>query len=98
MLTVLVGREMYGLEILEQLNLERPVDELKFGSLYPALNRLEAKDLVVWRWGDEGAESGGARRKYYQVIELGARSLYVVQAYRLALAERPTHKTRKCAK
>ena len=73
-ITVLLGRELYGLEILDQLNLDRPI-ELRFGSLYPALNRLEKKGLVTWKWGDEVDESGGARRKYYKVSGLGARTL-----------------------
>lgn len=86
-LTVLLGRELYGLEILDQLNLDRPI-ELKFGSLYPALNRLEKKGLVSWQWGDEVDESGGARRKYYKVTSWGAKSLEIVQQYRAALARR----------
>lgn len=86
-LTTLLGRELYGLEILDQLNLDRP-SELKFGSLYPALNRLHKKGLVSWAWGDEVDESGGARRKYYKVTGLGARSLRAVQAYRVSLARR----------
>ena len=86
-LTALLGRELYGLEILDQLNLDRP-SELKFGSLYPALNRLEKKGLVSWKWGDEVDESGGARRKYYKVTGLGARSLRAVQEYRALLAQR----------
>ena len=88
-LTVLLGRELYGLEILDQLNLDRPI-ELRFGSLYPALNRLEKKGLVTWKWGDEVDESGGARRKYYKVSGLGARTLREVQQYRVALAKRST--------
>ena len=87
LLTVLLGRELYGLEILDQLNLDRPI-ELKFGSLYPALNRLEKKGLVSWKWGDEVDESGGARRKYYKVTGLGAKTLRTVQQYRSALADR----------
>lgn len=88
LLTVLFGRELYGLAILDQLNLDRPVSKLKFGSLYPALNRLEKKGLVSWRWGDEVDESGGARRKYYTITGLGARSLQAIQEYRSALAKR----------
>lgn len=87
-LTVLLGRELYGLSILDQLNLDRPVSKLRFGSLYPALNRLEKKGLVKWRWGDEVEGSGGARRKYYKVTGLGARSLQAVQDYRSTLAQR----------
>ena len=87
-LTVLLGRELYGLSILDQLNLDRPVSKLRFGSLYPALNRLEKKGLVKWRWGDEVEGSGGARRKYYKVTGLGVRSLEAVQEYRSTLAQR----------
>ncbi|NET56856.1 MAG: PadR family transcriptional regulator [Symploca sp. SIO2E6] len=85
--TVLLGRELYGLEILEQLNPDRPLP-LGFGSLYPALNRLEKKGLIEWRWGDEGEETGGARRKYYQVTGLGATTLDGVQKYRALLVQR----------
>ncbi|WP_235107569.1 PadR family transcriptional regulator [Acaryochloris sp. 'Moss Beach'] len=49
-LTVLLEREFYGLEILDGLNKGRPIT-LSFGSLYPALNRLEKKGLISWRWG-----------------------------------------------
>ena len=86
-LTVLSGRgEVYGLEILDQLNLDRPGGPMRFGSLYPVLNRLEKKKLVTWRWGDETEETGGARRKYYKITALGSRSLRAVQQYRAALA------------
>jgi DNA-binding PadR family transcriptional regulator len=86
-LTVLLGRELYGLEILDQLNLDRP-DELMFSSLYPALNRLEKKGFVSWKWGDEHDSSGGARRKYYKVNGTGAAALSEIQQYRAALAQR----------
>ena len=88
LLTALIGREMYGLEILDKLNLGRPI-ELGFGSLYPALNRLHKKGLITWRWGDETEETGGARRKYYRVTALGEHNLKAVQYYRHQLALRP---------
>ncbi|MEO1131978.1 MAG: helix-turn-helix transcriptional regulator [Cyanobacteria bacterium J06639_1] len=84
-LTLLVGREMYGLKILAALNRGRPT-QLGFGSLYPALNRLDKKELITWTWGDENEQTGGARRKYYRVTELGERSLRQVQEYRIRLA------------
>ncbi len=87
-LTVLLGRELYGLEILDQLNLDSRPRELGFGSLYPALNRLEKKGLIDWRWGSEEEVSGGARRKYYKVNGHGAKVLRDVQQYRAALARR----------
>ena len=84
-LTVLLARERYGLEILNKLNPSRPTP-LSFGSLYPALNRLEKKGLIEWRWGDEQEETGGARRKYYKVTGLGASVLNEWQIYRAQLA------------
>ena len=77
-LTVVLGRELYGLEVLDELNPGRPI-KLRFGSLYPALNRLEKKGFVTWRWGNEMDESGAARRKYYKVTGLGASALSAVQ-------------------
>ncbi|MGH2414619.1 MAG: PadR family transcriptional regulator [Microcystaceae cyanobacterium] len=89
-LTVLNNqRELYGLEILDCLNLGREDNlgsKLGFGSLYPALNRLEKKGLISWRWGDEEEVSGGARRKYYKITGYGVNSLNAVQKYRIQLA------------
>lgn len=86
-LTALGGRELYGLEVLEELNWGRAT-ELSFGSLYPALNRLEKKGFISWRWGDEQEVSGGARRKYYKMTALGTTALREVEQYRAELAAR----------
>ena len=86
-LTVFGGRELYGLEILDELNLGRP-SELGFGSLYPGLNRLEKKGLISWRWGNEDEVTGGARRKYYKITAIGVSTLRNVQQYRISLATR----------
>lgn len=83
-LSVLLGRELYGLDILNKLNPDRPI-HLSFGSLYPALNRLEKKGFLEWRWGDEQEETGGARRKYYKVTLLGAKVFNQWQHYRMQL-------------
>jgi PadR family transcriptional regulator, regulatory protein PadR len=87
LLTVLLGRELYGLDILDQLNPGRPIG-ISFGSLYPALNRMEKKGFIEWRWGDVQDGSGGARRKYYKVTGLGSSVLSEVQKYRMALSQR----------
>ena len=88
-LTVLLGRELYGLEILDYINPSRPGTLLTYGSIYPALNRLEKKGLIESKWGDESTGSSGARRKYYKVTGLGASALEEVRNYRLMLAQRP---------
>ena len=88
-LTILGLRELYGLEILDGLNQDRPIP-LSFGSIYPALNRLSKKGLVSWHWGEEQEDSGGARRKYYKVTGLGLSALNAVQQYRMLLVQRAT--------
>lgn len=85
-LTVFGEGEFYGLEILDNLNLDIRPTELSFGSLYPALNRLVKKGLIDWRWGDEQEVTGGARRKYYKITALGEVTLTGVQHYRILLA------------
>lgn len=86
-LAVLIGRrELYGLEILNNLNSGRPIS-LGFGSLYPTLNRLEKKGFIEWRWGDEQEGTGGARRKYYKVTGLGASVFDEWQRYRFQLIQ-----------
>jgi PadR family transcriptional regulator, regulatory protein PadR len=91
-LTGMGSQEFYGLEILAQLNLGRSF-ELSFGSLYPALNRLDKKGFISWRWGDVQDGTGGARRKYYRVTGLGASVLADVQGYRKALEKRALGQT-----
>jgi PadR family transcriptional regulator, regulatory protein PadR len=85
-LVCLLGRELYGLDILNQLNLDRP-SELSFGSMYPALNRLDKKGYIDTRWGDDTEPLSGARRKYYKVNGLGYKVLNEVRRYRESLAE-----------
>jgi PadR family transcriptional regulator, regulatory protein PadR len=86
-LTLMGTQKLYGLEILDGLNNGRPIP-IGFGSLYPTLNRLEKKGLISWKWGDEQDQSGGARRKYYEVTGVGAIALTEVQQYRQLLALR----------
>jgi len=88
-LTVLLGRELYGLGILDLINPDRPGTPLTYGSIYPALNRLEKKGLIESKWGDESTGSSGARRKYYKVTGLGVNTLVDIQEYRQILAQRP---------
>ncbi len=45
--------------------------ELKEGSLYPALHRLERQELLASSWG----EFEGRRRKYYELTSAGQKAL-----------------------
>jgi PadR family transcriptional regulator, regulatory protein PadR len=71
-MTALGGRELYGLEILDNLNQLEQGLKLGFGRLYPALARLERQGFIEWRWADEPDDTGDARRKYYKMTELGS--------------------------
>jgi PadR family transcriptional regulator, regulatory protein PadR len=88
LLTLLVGKELYGLQIMKAIE---EVGEgklrMKFGSLYPVLHQLERKGFLTSRWGnDRPEERGGARRRYYLTTGLGEQALREAQRLRANLA------------
>lgn len=66
-LAVLDHGECYGYDIARQLK-DAGLGEVKGGTLYPTLARLERDDLVAVRWS---AQSGGPARKYYRLTPAG---------------------------
>jgi PadR family transcriptional regulator PadR len=84
LLTLLEGKSLYGLEIMDAINaVGQQRRKLRTGSLYTTLHRMEQKDLVLATWGEEeDGRSGGARRKYYKATELGRAVLQETQDYR----------------
>ena len=88
LLTALFSKELYGLQVMNAINdASEGKRQIGFGSLYPTLHRMEKKGLVKARWGEQtDPESGGARRKYYQVTGLGEQILQETQEYRAQLA------------
>ncbi len=73
LLKLLSSRDMYGYELVSTLE-ERGGDQfqLKEGTLYPVLYRLEKDGYVAPRW--ETLERG-VPRKYYRLTEAGAAEL-----------------------
>jgi transcriptional regulator len=71
--TVAAGGRMHGFEIAESI-LETSGDVLQVeeGSLYPALQRLLVKGLVV---GDWGKTSDNRRARYYKLTAAGRKQL-----------------------
>jgi PadR family transcriptional regulator PadR len=71
-LEVLSEANLYGYRIVRSV-LERSQGtfELKEGSLYPALHRLERQKLLVANW----EEADGRRRKYYKLTAAGKKAL-----------------------
>jgi PadR family transcriptional regulator, regulatory protein PadR len=69
-LSLLHSRDMYGYE-LAKLVREKSNNqfELKEGTLYLSLKRLEKNKWIESYWGDE--QGPGGRRKYYKLTSLG---------------------------
>ena len=72
MLEVISYGPTYGYEIAQTVgNRSKGYFELKEGSLYPALHRLESQKLVKTSW----QEVEGRRRKYYELTAAGSKVL-----------------------
>lgn len=82
-LGVLLERELYALEILDQLNLDRSSDKLRFGSIYSSINRLEKQKLVSWRWGEPFNKLNGVRCKYYGITDLGKKIVHMKKTIKI---------------
>ena len=72
-LALLKEEEMYGYQIIEQLDKRsQQVFHLQEGTLYPLLHSLEKDKLVTAR--DQETPSG-RRRRYYRITAAGLRAL-----------------------
>lgn len=70
-LAMLKDRAMYGYEIVKLVNARtNRALEMKEGTLYPALHKLEADGLVSASWR-EGEGDAPRRRKYYALTRTG---------------------------
>jgi len=73
-LSLLSKRDMYGYEMAKVVREESDNEfELKEGTLYLSLKRLEKVKWVESYWGDE--QGPGGRRKYYRLTSLGKEEL-----------------------
>ncbi len=71
-LSNLSGGDRYGYQILTDLrDQSRGKVDLKAGTLYPLLHKLEAEGCVLSRWDD----STGRDRKWYSITEKGRQRL-----------------------
>lgn len=70
--SILAERPDYGYRIQQRLaEASRGMVELKAGTLYPLLHRMEAEKWIRGRWDD----STGRRRKFYELTAAGRRRL-----------------------
>jgi PadR family transcriptional regulator PadR len=69
-LSVLTDEDLYGYEISKRIRkISEDTFEIKEGTLYVVLKRLEQNELISPYWDD--TESGGGRRRYYKITEEG---------------------------
>jgi len=88
-LIVLLSKELYGLQIIEAIELatEGKVTP-SVGNLYPTLQRLENRGYIISRMEDTPSEHrGGARRKYFRITQRGSRKLAEAAQIRDRLAD-----------
>ncbi|WP_333782943.1 PadR family transcriptional regulator [Metaclostridioides mangenotii] len=72
-LSILRDKDCYGYEIAKNVR-DRSSFELKEGTMYLALKRMEGKGIIKSYWG---SESSGGRRKYYNLTEEGKKFLEI---------------------
>lgn len=70
------GGETHGFDIVKRLAAAgEGALQLKEGTIYPVLYRLEAAGLVKAHWETSASGRRGARRKFYQLTKKGQRQL-----------------------
>ncbi len=69
---------LHGLGVTRRIGqLTRRAFDVKPGSLFPALYRLEERGLIASKWGETDA---GRRAKFYRLTGLGRKQLGVEEA------------------
>lgn len=69
-LSLLKNEDLYGYEISKRVrSISENTFELKEGTLYVVLKRMENNNLVSPYWDD--TESSGGRRRYYKITDAG---------------------------
>jgi DNA-binding PadR family transcriptional regulator len=76
-----LGDEAYGVSIKEALDRAASRD-VSIGAVYAALDRLEAKALLVSRETPGSAVRGGRRRRAFAITREGHRALREMRAVR----------------
>jgi PadR family transcriptional regulator, regulatory protein PadR len=72
-LNSLALKEMHGLEISRRIGqITKGTFQVKPGSLFPALHRMEEQGWLVSYWGES---ENNRRAKYYKVTSAGRRQL-----------------------
>lgn len=70
-----LGEDAYGIPISHELERHRGKD-VSVGSVYAALERLEAKGLVSSLLGDPTPERGGKAKRFFRITREGLRQVH----------------------
>jgi DNA-binding PadR family transcriptional regulator len=70
-----LGDQAYGVPISRELEIHRGRD-VSVGSVYAALERLEAKGLVSSILGDPTPERGGKAKRFFRITKEGLRQVH----------------------
>jgi len=70
-----LGDEAYGVPICRELESHRRRN-VSVGSVYAALDRLEAKGLIASALGDPTPERGGKAKRYFRITKEGLRQVH----------------------
>ena len=65
-----LGEEAYGVPIAQEIE-EQMGREVKLGSVYASLERLEEKGFVTSTLGEPTQERGGRAKRYFHVTKQG---------------------------
>jgi len=85
-LSLLAEEPIYGYQLTKELRRRsQGYFEIKEGTLYPALHRLEKEDLVRGEWQ---VVAEGPSRKYYHLTDLGRQELTRAQGEWTTFADR----------
>jgi DNA-binding PadR family transcriptional regulator len=71
---VRLGSDAYGATVRREIE-ARAGREVSISAVYTTLERLEQKGQVRSRIGEPTPERGGRRRRHFELLPLGARSL-----------------------
>ncbi|MGA8090281.1 MAG: PadR family transcriptional regulator [Terracidiphilus sp.] len=70
-----LGEDAYGVPISRELEKYRGKD-VAVGSVYAALERLEAKGLITSMLGDPTPERGGKAKRFFRITREGLRQVH----------------------
>ena len=87
-LKLLSKKEMYGYELVAELNRQGSAFNIKEGTLYPILYRLEDDGLMATRWEQPAFRK--QPKKYYSVTEKGQQVMLESYAQWKAIAREMT--------